>query len=193
VGSAAGSPTSEQGPRPVGDGPGRSRLSVTLPRPQAERRLLTAAALGHERLDNCPGRARGRSAVGGWPSRTWSSGLLHPPAAARFPDPATGAGLSEDAWQAGRYQRGEISQRPATPATCSGHANDHPMPPRTPGQIRKLDAVAVLTGPSLPAPSRAGGDSFLERGQRVFRGPGRPAGDSSLPPVRHYRNILLVL
>jgi len=37
-------------------------------------------------------------------------GLLHPAAAARFLDPATGAGL--DAWQAGRYKRGEISQRP---------------------------------------------------------------------------------
>jgi hypothetical protein len=26
------------------------------------------------------------------------------------------------------------------------------VPPRTPGQFRKLDAIAVLTGPLLPAP-----------------------------------------
>jgi len=32
------------------------------------------------------------------------------------------------------------------------HANDHPVPQRTPGQFRELDAVAVLTGPLLPAP-----------------------------------------
>jgi hypothetical protein len=37
---------------------------------------------------------------------------------------------------------------PATPATRSGHANA----PAPPGQFRKLDAVAVLTGPLLPAP-----------------------------------------
>jgi hypothetical protein len=31
-----------------------------------------------------------------------------------------------DAWQAERYQRGEISQGPAAPTTRSGHADDHP-------------------------------------------------------------------
>ena len=44
---------------------------------------------------------------------------------------------------------------PATPTTRSGHANDHPGPQRTPGQVRKLDAVPVLTGPLLPAPQVA--------------------------------------
>ena len=57
-----------------------------------------------------------------------------------------------DAWQAERYQRGEISQRPATPTTRSGCADDHPVLQRTPGLFRKLDAIAVLTGPLLPAP-----------------------------------------
>jgi hypothetical protein len=41
---------------------------------------------------------------------------------------------------------------PATPTTRSGYANDHPVPQRTPWLFRKLDAVAVLTGPLLPAP-----------------------------------------
>ena len=58
-----------------------------------------------------------------------------------------------DAWQAERYQRGEISQRP-------GYA-DNPVPAaltatpcrqRAPGPFRKLDAIAVLTGTLLPAP-----------------------------------------
>ena len=41
----------------------------------------------------------------------------------------------------------------ATPTTRSGPANDHPVPQRTPGQFRKLDAVAVLTGPLYRHPS----------------------------------------
>ena len=57
-----------------------------------------------------------------------------------------------DAWQAERYQRGEISQRPGYTTTHSSHADDHPVPQRTPGPFRKLDAIAVLTGPLLPAP-----------------------------------------
>jgi hypothetical protein len=57
-----------------------------------------------------------------------------------------------DAWQAERYQRGEISQRPAYTTTRSGHANDHTVPQQTLRQFRKLDALAVLTGPLLPAP-----------------------------------------
>jgi hypothetical protein len=54
-----------------------------------------------------------------------------------------------DAWQAERYRRGETGRGRATPATRSGHA-DHP--PGPPAAFRKLDAVAVLTGPLLPAP-----------------------------------------
>ena len=41
---------------------------------------------------------------------------------------------------------------PAILTTRSGHANDHIVPQRTPGQFRKLDALAVRTGPLLPAP-----------------------------------------
>ena len=41
---------------------------------------------------------------------------------------------------------------PATPITRSGRADDHSVPQRTPGPFRKLDALAVLTGPLLPAP-----------------------------------------
>ncbi len=40
---------------------------------------------------------------------------------------------------------------PATPTTRSGHANA-PRATAPPGQFRKLDALAVLTGPLLPAP-----------------------------------------
>ena len=50
-------------------------------------------------------------AVGGWPSRTWSSG----PSAPRRRLPASSTPQLErawDAWQAERYQRGEIDQRP---------------------------------------------------------------------------------
>jgi len=52
-----------------------------------------------------------------------------------------------DAWQAERYQRGEISQRPGY--------TDNPFRPHyapVPAAFRKLDALAVLTGPLLPAP-----------------------------------------
>ena len=59
-----------------------------------------------------------------------------------------------DAWQVERYQRGEIDQRPGYADNRSGRANDHPRAHRTasPELFRKLDAIAVLTGPSLPAP-----------------------------------------
>jgi hypothetical protein len=48
-----------------------------------------------------------------------------------------------------------------TPITRSDHADDHPVPPRTPGQFRKLDAVAVLTARLLPAPQGIGGAGFV--------------------------------
>ena len=44
-----------------------------------------------------------------------------------------------------------LASGPAT-ATRSGHADDHPVPQLIPGQSRKLDAAAVLTGQLLPAP-----------------------------------------
>jgi len=54
--------------------------------------------------------AGGRSAAGGWPSRTWSSGAF----CARRGLPASSTLQLEpawDAWQAGRYRRGETGQR----------------------------------------------------------------------------------
>jgi hypothetical protein len=41
---------------------------------------------------------------------------------------------------------------PAAPVTRSGRADDHPMPQRTPGPFRKLDAMAVPTGRRHPVP-----------------------------------------
>ena len=76
-----------------------------------------------------------------------------------------------DAWQAERYQRGEISQRPGYTGNPSGHADDYPGPQRTPGQFRKLDAIAVVAGPLLPAPQ------LLERAK------GARPGDTAHPRV----------
>jgi hypothetical protein len=38
------------------------------------------------------------------------------------------------------------------------------VPQRTPGQFRKLDAVAVLTGPLLPAPPASAPSTFCVHG-----------------------------
>jgi hypothetical protein len=58
-----------------------------------------------------------------------------------------------DAWQAERYQRGEISQPPGYIDNPFRPPDDHPVPQHTPHEpFRKLDAIAVLTGPLLPAP-----------------------------------------
>ena len=73
-----------------------------------------------------------------------------------------------DAWQAERYQRGEISQRPGYTDNPSGHANDPPRATASPGQFRKLDAITVLTGPLLPAPRRV---SQALRARSVRTGP----------------------
>ena len=67
----------------------------------------------------CP--TRGPNAAGGWPSRTWSSGPSAP--ARRLPASSTPQlERAWDAWQAERYQRGEISQRPGY--------TDNPFRPR---------------------------------------------------------------
>jgi hypothetical protein len=52
-----------------------------------------------------------------------------------------------DAWQAERYQRGEISQRPGYADSPFRPRQRPPVPQRAPGPFRKLDAIAVLTGP----------------------------------------------
>ena len=72
-------------------------------------------------------------------------------AAARFLDPATGAGLGRLAGRAIPARRDQPAarlHRQPVPATLT----TTPVPPRAPGQFRKLDAVAVLTGRLLPAP-----------------------------------------
>ena len=99
--------------------------AAVLPGPRAERRRRAGQAEPDlEFRASCP--------AGGCPlpqPRNWSG-----PGTPGRPSDTSAARLTSD---------------PATPTTRSGHANDHPMPP---GQFRKLDAVAVLTGPSLPAP-----------------------------------------
>jgi hypothetical protein len=56
----------------------------------------------------------------------------------------------------------KLTNGPAAPATRSGYADDHPVPPRTPGQFRKLDAVAVPTARLLPGtPVEIGAAGFV--------------------------------
>ena len=100
----------------------------------------------------------GRNAAGGWPSRTWISPQptqsSRPSALAGgcpLPQPGNWSGPGTPG-RPGDTDAARSASGPATPTTRSGHADDHPVPQRTPGQFRKLDAVAVLTGPLLPAP-----------------------------------------
>ena len=58
---------------------------------------------------------------------------------------------------------------PATPITRSGHADDHPVPPRTPGQFTKLDAVAVLMARLLPAPQKSAAPGSSLASSRLLR------------------------
>ena len=67
---------------------------------------------------------------------------------------------ARDAWQAGRYQRGEISQRPGYTGNPFRPRYRPPRATAPPGQFRKLDALAVLTGPLLPAPPGTAGPSI---------------------------------
>src|SRR5260370_675072 len=98
-------------------------------------------------------RARGAAGPGGGPAGRAGGGgpgvraLGPPPAAARFLNPATGAGLGRLAGRAIPARRDRPAarlHRQPVPATLT--------PPVPPGQFRKLDALAVLTGPLLPAP-----------------------------------------
>ena len=50
------------------------------------------------------------STMGGWPGRTWSSGPSAPGSGCLLRQPPQ-LERTWDAWQAERYQRGEISQR----------------------------------------------------------------------------------
>ena len=107
------------------------------------RRLVSRRTAGHRRGSYF--RAGQASLAGpGVP------GLLHPTAAARFLNPNWRRPGTHG--RPGDTSAARAANGPATPATRSGHANDHPVSQRAPGQFRKLDAVAVLTGPLLPAP-----------------------------------------
>ena len=118
----------------------------TLPPRQAGRRRGSAdrsASWTPPRC--CP--TRGPNAAGGWPSRTWSSGPSAPDGGCPLPRPRNWSGpgtpgLPSDTGAA------KLTSGRATPTTRSGHA-DHPS--AVPA-FRKLDALAVLTAPLLPAP-----------------------------------------
>jgi hypothetical protein len=84
-------------------------------------------------------------------ARTWSSGPSAPGGGCPLPQPRSWSEPGTPGRPSGTSAARSASG-PATPTTGSGHANDHPVPQRTPGQFRKLDAVAVRTGPSSPAP-----------------------------------------
>ena len=161
--------------RPSADWPDRAVVTVDLARVAAvidrRRRRPTrprpaGRGPGHRRG---PARPAGGTRPAGRPGPGVPGLLL--PRGMPFLNPATGAGLG-DAWQAERYQRGELTNGLATPVTRSGYADDHPVPPRTPGQFRKLDAVAVLAARLLPAPHR-------NRRRRVR--PWRPRGSCAAP------------
>ena len=77
-------------------------------------------------------------------------------AAARFLDPATGAGLGGLAGRAIPARRDQPTarlHRQPVPATLTA-----PRAATPPGQFRKLDAVAVLTDPLLPGTRQADGE-----------------------------------
>ena len=147
--------------RPAADWPDRAVVAVDLARVAAvidriaadvdelarARRvqdLTTAAVLADPRA-----KRRRRLA-----SRTWSSGPSAPAGDCLFPRPCNWSGPGMPG-RPSDTSAARLTSGPATPATRSGHANDHPVPQRTPGLFRKLDALVVLTGPSLPAPPGA--------------------------------------
>jgi hypothetical protein len=92
---------------------GLARVTAVIDRIAADVNELARAPRAQD-LDTAavlPGPARGTPPAAGR-AGPGVPGLLRPAAAARFTDPAAGAGLGR-AWQAERYQRGEIGQRPA--------------------------------------------------------------------------------
>src|SRR5271166_2190980 len=126
----------------------------------------------------------GRNAGDGRPGRTWSSG---PSAPARDCPPHRPRSWSGPGTPAKPNGTGAVRAASGlhTPITRSGHADDHPVPPRTPGQFRKLDAVAVLTARLLPAPRDRGPACYL-----VFRSAG--AADCLCFPLQDNRSRLPV-
>jgi hypothetical protein len=159
--------------RPAADWPDRAIVAVDLARVRAviDRIAADVDELARARRvqDLNTGAVlptRGRDAAGGWPSRTWSSGPSAPGGGCPLPQPRNWSGSGTPGRPSG-ISAARSASGPATPITRSGHADDHPMPQRTSGLFRKLDAVAVLTGPLLPAPQ------FARRHGRA-RGPHPP-------------------
>jgi hypothetical protein len=97
----------------------------------------------------CP--TRGRNAADGWPSRTWGSGPFAPARDCPLHRPR-GWSRRGTPGKLNGTGAARLTSGPATPTTRSGHADDNPGATAPPGQFRKLDAVAVMTGPLLPAP-----------------------------------------
>ena len=145
--------------RPSADWPDRAVVAVDLARvagghrPHRHRRGRTrpgpaGPGPGHRRRAARPTRGTPPTAGRAGPG---VPGLLHPPAAARFIDPATGAGLGRLAGRAVPARRDRPADglhRQPVPATLTTRSP-------CPGPFRKLDAVTVLTARLLPAP-RAG-------------------------------------
>ena len=81
-----------------------------------------------------------------WPSRTWSSGPSAPVGGCPLPRPRNWSGPGTPG-RPSDTSAARSANGPATPTTRSGHANDHPRATAPLEQFRKLDAIAVLTGP----------------------------------------------
>ena len=94
---------------------------------------------------------RGTNAVGGWPSRTWSSGPSAPGGGCPLPRPRNWSGPGMPG-RPSATSAAKSANGPATLITRSGRANGPPVRQRAPGPFRELDAIAVLTGPLLPPP-----------------------------------------
>ena len=128
-------------------------VSSTLGELAAERQAVSRA-ISALRLTRCCSRwgprccpTRGRNATSGWPRRAF----VHPAAAACFPQPRNWTGPGAPG-RPGGISGARSASGLVTPITRSGPADDHPMRRRTPGPFRKLEAVALLTGPLVPAP-----------------------------------------
>jgi hypothetical protein len=116
--------------------------------------------------------------------------LLHPPAAARFLNPATGAGLGRLEGRAIPARRDQPTTRlhrqpvPATLTTTRATARTK--------AVQELDALAVLTGPLLPAPRRRARSAVTVRWSHVRRRAwprltrARRAADQDLLPGARY-------
>src|SRR5450755_1283384 len=135
-------------------GPAGVRADVTRSGPSGG----DGFALGHEQR---PARAAGAVGQAEQPGEqvgssgapvhlfSWSSGPSAPDGGCPLPQPRNWSGPGTPG-RPSDTSAARSANGPVTPATRSGHASDHLALKRTPGLFRKLDAVAVLTGPLLP-------------------------------------------